>query len=260
MRTKKALKAVALLMVAVCMLLFVPGSMTTKAEETATTYTVKYDESLGQFRMQPQYPWVEGGYTRELYYLKDAKDGDKLVVYDDPYGVEIKVTAKLSNVTLVGTTCAVIHAPSIDEVYVLADSLGAINGDVGKAYVYNNCKVNFNNNVGTMEVRHEHPSTTSVIVLGTVDKSTVYNYDKLAHTGYSWLPGGFTMLDGGMIFKEEVYSKTAPAATPAPAAPQAPADEYDDVPKTGETTNYFYLLGFAVIALFGASVVAKKVK
>ena len=63
-----------------------------------------------------------------------------------------------------------------------------------------------------------------------------------------------------MIFREGWYSRTEPVATPAPAAPQAPADEYDAVPKTGETTNYFYLLGFAVIALFGASLAAKKTK
>jgi LPXTG-motif cell wall-anchored protein len=92
----------------------------------------------------------------------------------------------------------------------------------------------------------------------------IKNYDKIAHQGYSFIPGGFYMDNGGMIFKAGSHVLTPPAATPAPApaapAPQAPADEYDHVPKTGETANYLYLLAFAVIALFGASVVAKKVK
>ena len=116
MRTKKALKAVALLMVAVCMLLFVPGSMTAKADDIITTYTVQYDEGLGQWRMQPQYPWNYSTTSRELYYLKDMEDGDKLVVLGSAHPLELKLNVKLSNVTLSNTNTAVIYAKSIDEV------------------------------------------------------------------------------------------------------------------------------------------------
>ena len=46
----------------------------------------------------------------------------------------------------------VITAKGYDNVYVLDGTTAAINGDVSHAYVYGGARVNFNNNVDTLEM------------------------------------------------------------------------------------------------------------
>ena len=85
------------------------------------------------------------------------------------------------------------------------------------------------------------------------------------YEAYSFAAGKLAIEDGSLKTEAKYYSTTAPAAA-AEAAPAATeqatqnstSSEYDNVPKTGENSAMFWLLGAAVVCMAGGYTIRRK--
>ena len=282
---KRLKKFVALFtLAAVCLAVPGLGKMTAKAAEP-TTYVLNYTASSGEWRFKLASSWSEEVQDRELYYLQqDIKDGDYIVIDNDNdcNPLNLKVSVRLGNLTVKSATkTPVVYANGYDSVYVLDGTTAAVNGDVSHAYVYGSAKANFNNNVDTLEmigVSSDKSNNLHAYIncAGTVnhliakdnrDQSTFYD-------AYSFAAGKLVIEDGSLRTEDKYYSKTAaavatetpaataetqqPAQSAASASQTAASSEYDNVPKTGESSVMFWLLGAAVVCAAGGCTIRKK--
>ena len=94
------------------------------------------------------------------------------------------------------------------------------------------------------------------------------------YEAYSFAAGKLAIEDGSLKTEAKYYSTTAPAAAAeaAPAATEQPtqttapaqatqnstSSEYDNVPKTGENSAMFWLLGAAVVCITGGYTIRRK--
>lgn len=219
-------------------------------------HSIKYVDSLGEWRYQATTTWDDNSNGRELYYLKqDIKDGDILLIIGKG-GLNLNLDVTLGNLTFLETDYAVVSAKGYQEVYVLKNTTGVINGDVAKAYVYDDSVCNLNNNVTDLFVTGEKALSSTVNVLGTVDKVIINNPDKTSYTCYSFPANTFVMDKGAIKTDYSKFSMTPPAASTT--APSDSADEYDEVPKTGDSYMAFVLLAAAAILFAGSYSLRKK--
>ena len=251
---KKTIAFIAML--ALCVVPFFSGSITAKAEG-ATTYSLKYVESLGQWRYQVN-SWTDNDNGRELYYMyQSIKDGDIIVISGGHADLTLDLNVKLNNLTTYDCGTIVVNSKGIDNVYILTQSTVAINGDVTYAEVYGYSYVNFNNNVGTLKILSEKEDLlrANVNVIGTVNYLYGAGMNYKHYELYNFQAGSLSIENGAVKADASKYSST-PVATPAPA-PSTPAagtsGEYDDVPKTADMSfNPLWLVGMAVICFAGA--------
>lgn len=253
-RFKKVIALVAA--IALCVVPFFSNSITAKAEG-ATTYSLKYVESLGEWRFQ-EGTWSESGFDRELYYMyQDIKDGDIIVITGGHKDLTLELNVRLSNFTSIDCGTIVVKSPGIDNVYILNQSTVAINGDVTYAEVYDYSNVNFNNNVGTLKVLSSKDDNlhANINALGTVNYLCGSGANYKLYEYYNFVTDSLRITNGYVNTDESKYSKE-PVAAPAPA-PSTPAagnsSEYDEVPKTADMHfNPLWLVGMAVICFVGA--------
>lgn len=225
-------------------------SLPTVSAAEPARHSIKYVESLGEWRYQATTTWDDNSNGRELYYLKqDIKDGDILLVIGKG-GLNLSLDVSLSNLTFLGTDYAVVSAKSVQELFVLQNTTGVVNGDVTTAYVYDNSVCNLNNNVNDLIITGEKALSSTVGVLGKVDRVTINNPDKTSYCCYSFVPGTFVMENGTIKTDKANFSMTAPATSTTP--PSDSADEYDEVPKTGEFSMAPMLLILAALCLGGS--------
>ena len=264
---KKIKKIVVLFTVALlCLLPILSNPLTVQAEGNPTTYYVKYVTEEGQWRLQYG-TWVDGDKGRDLYYLKEGiKDGDLLVI-DGNESIDLQVNVKLSNLTVVNSTLAIISATSIDDVYVINNSTASVTGDVTNAYVYNSGVANFNTNVANLYIintnQNDDPDA-NVAVIGTTGYVKGTDANSTYYEGYNFKANTLRIENGHLTTASENFSTTPSAAPSAPAATTTPAagttttttsssSEYDDVPKTGDPfVNPLLFLGIAVVCLAGS--------
>lgn len=257
MKTRRTV--VSLFAMAVALLFVFQDSLTASA--AGNTYTVYYD---GDWFYEVGSQWTETGEHRELYYLqKDLiKDGDSIVVAHYEQGHELKFNVHLSNLTVLHNSAAVVFANGIDECYLLAGSVAAVNGKVAHAYIYDNAVATFNSDVGIMEIIGTDkelfatvsvPSNVSVDrLIGRDSQGTYYDYSDIADGALYIKEGTPDIGDGSYrITPASAGSPATTAAAKAPATKKPAAGEYDDVPKTGESTAVYWLLGIAVVCLAG---------
>ena len=257
----------------VCLLGFLPDANALQpSADGPTTYTVKYVESAGEWKYQPIYPFDDSLGSGPLHVMQqELKDGDTLVISGSEKNLELKLTQHLSNLTLEGGTTAVVTTGGVDECYVLQDSVAAINGDVKNAYIYDNAACTFNNNVEYMEIvsSKDWMLKATVTVGGTVGHLKGYDLSggtsRLHYEHYQFTAGSLKIENGDVKTVPGQYSSQPPAPVVSPQpealtpdaaqsamAPQnLAADAYDDVPKTGDTTSYAWLLGIAACCLTG---------
>lgn len=271
---KKLKKLVTLLtLAAVCLTAPALGKITVKAAEP-TTYVLNCSDTNGEWRFKMASTWSEEVQDRELYYLlQNIKDGDYIVIENDVdcNPLNLNVPVRLGNLTIKSTHKApVITAKGYDNVYVLDGTTAAINGDISHAYVYGGAKVNFNNNIDTLEMYgygSEYNNLHAYItVVGTVnhlsakDGQTMQTY----YDYYNFAAGKLFTEDGSLRTDAQYYSTTAPAATAevsqpaATAQPAASSSAYDDVPKTGESVLPLYLMSIAVLCAVSGYALRKK--
>ncbi len=244
----KTFKKIATLLLALALLLapFASNKMTAEAAATPTTFYCKYVDSIGEWRFIRGGAWTDNEPHSHMYYLGDTiKDGDIIVVdngFNQP--LQIDVNVKVSNVTLLHGN-AVITAKSIDNFYALQGSYAAVNGDVTNAYVYDSSICNFNNNVKNLNVVSTVNTLYSTVgVVGTVEHFKAYE-DSTKHVYrelYNFAANSFAMNAGTLTTAATSFS-TAPAASSTTPS----ADDYDEVPKTGEWNPTWLLLAVASV-------------
>lgn len=280
----KKLKTIVSLLAA-ALLLMVPGADTlqTSAAEPVT-YSLKFVENEDEWRYQVGL-WNDDAGHRELYYLKQSiKDGDLIVIESGEHSLTLELPVNLNNVTFNHAHSAVITAKSVENVYVLRDSVGVVNCDVVNAHVYDNAVANFNNNVTNLYITKERSAEQSIAVIGTVayvktgDAEQVYNefYNfeansfrqekgilKTDASKYSTVPGvpALPQQPEAPVTPVEPAAPATPVDPAAPVAPAVPAaGEYDDVPKTGDSFALPYVLFAAAGICFGGAYLLKNKK
>lgn len=221
----KKFKAIISLMLA-AMLLIAPGINNlhvSAAERKPVTYVIKYVDKFESWRYQisENGTWIDSDYiyTPELYYMEQTiKDGDLIVVDGSggtgPEVLHLKLPVALNNVTYNHSTSVIISAKSVENVYVLRDSVGIVNGDVLYAYVYDNAIANFNNNVGCLFVVEASSYNQSIGVVGTVLYAEENRIIQGIKRFYSFKKGKFYVKEGVLKSKPGEYSLTPP---PIPA-------------------------------------------
>lgn len=249
-----------------------------------TTYCIRYDNEKNEWYYQVGSAWDDTvpPPKREVYYMfQILKDGDYIVV-DSPNDCgKITIDANLGNLTILPNSSAVITCKSVKEYYQLHDSTVSINGNVEKAFVYDHAVANFNNNVNYLELAFESESEPTMVahVTGTCAELLVHSASTGETSCHLWNFKDELNFNNGVV--QTAYGKydinppssksaavtpsTTPAATPSnttvtptPAAPSVTDDEYDDVPKTGESSAYVWMFALSVLCLTGSYAVRKK--
>lgn len=187
------------------------AEMAQQSARSAVTYYVKYSNKDG-WRYQVG-TWNEGGSNKEAYYLKDAlQDGDKVVVdgnagVPDVDALKLNVSVSLSNVTFVNKGKGNITAKSIENVFVLKDSLGIVNGNVTNAYVYDNATAQFNNDVAYLFIKKDTSNKQTAVVSGTVGCMQILDKERVTSQLFSFDKGKFEMREGTLYTSEKNYRK-----------------------------------------------------
>ncbi|MCI8434033.1 MAG: hypothetical protein HFH83_12740 [Lachnospiraceae bacterium] len=276
---KRRSKVFASLLAAAALLLSAGNTLTVKAEEPVT-YSVQY---LGGEINQWRFLTGSTFDTTQAHMGADLlptllKDGDLVVVYngeDKPQKTLDLGSAKLGNLTVYQGATAIVTTGGVKDCYILADTYCAVNGDVTNAYLYDNATCTFNDNVLDMTLYINDKPHSNITCGGTVGRFYVYSLsaDKSTNVFYDIAAGAMKMENGTFQIPYDKYSPTpsedytnamesasnpvppaedTPAETPAESTPaQTPADEYDHVPKTGDSTLYLWLFCASAACLTG---------
>lgn len=273
---KKRIRSFVRTLAAAALLALLPQSnaLTVRAD-SPETYSVAYIEgTYNAWRYQPGAAFDEPkghGPLSEL--LLKLKDGDSVVVYQvaAPKKELDLGSVKLGSLTIHQGTTAIVHTGGVRDCYVLAGAYAAINGDVATAHVYDTVTCNFNNNVLDMYLYLSRNPGSNIHCIGTVG----YFKASYADTGDYYAAfcdikanqdiykgGHFNVPDwayGSALSDEYLQAKAAAEAETAqtPSTGKNTSDEYDKVPKTGDSSPVFWLL-LASAACFGGSCLLRK--
>ncbi len=223
----KRLKTLVSLLAAAAMLLLMPNTdLPQVSAAEPVTYSLKYVEANNEWRYHVG-PWDDNNSGhRELYYLKESiKDGDVIVVEGGDQGLTLELPVNLSSITFNHSHLAVITAKSVENVYVLRDSVAAINGDVKNAHVYDNAVVNFNNNVTNLYITKEICGQQTIAVVGTMDYVKTSDAEKIYNEMYNFQANSFRQEEGILKTDASKYSMV-----PVPTAPIVPGDPAATLP------------------------------
>lgn len=287
---KKRIKALVSMLAAAVVFTLLPGgiTLTVKAAEP-TTYAVQYlagDINQWRFITGSTFDATQAHMGADIL-PSLLKDGDSVVVYNgaDKPTKELDLgTAKLNNLTVYQNATAIVRTGGIKDCYVLAGSYCAINGDVTNAYLYDNTTCTFNNNVLDMTLYTTDQAHSNISCAGTVGRFCIYSTtnDKKQNEFFNIIDGALSLKDGTTYIPYDKYSATptaeytqamenvsAPAesapnaseSTPAPAgnaSADSAADEYDSVPKTGDSNAYFWLFCASAVCFAGSYILRKK--
>lgn len=289
----KKIKLFVSMLAAAAMLVLLPGSnaLTANAAE-GNTYSLKYlGGDINDWRYVSGSTFEDGMYHGSLYTLKTQhlKDGDNIVVYggDVAPGKHLDLgDVKLNSLTVHQYTTAVIFTGGIKDCYVLAGAYTAINGDVTNATLYDNTTCTFNNNVLDMILYISDKPYSNISCAGTVGYFRIITNTDEPYGGFYDIPKNTMKLVDGTIqygvwssTPSDEYLQAKAAADGAAAAETAPntssgssttpstpaagtsSDEYDRVPKTGDSNNVIWLVslvGAAAILFAGSYGLYKK--
>ena len=256
-------KLVSMLLIA-ALLMITPGLGTITAQaDTSLTYSIGFDANLNEWRWQINPTFDASLGSEAISRLDDyVKDGDVIVVYNNgAESLTFNVSARLSNLTIMGSTSSVIlpGAAYIDDFYATYGCVTAVNADIKNAHVYDNCIVTFNKNVEFLEIISQ-PAVYNAITssAGTIGHAISYYEDYVYYEVYNVAAGKFVS-EYTVLQTDPQYYSTTPTGSPAAAAQATPStttttssDEYDEVPKTGEISYIYMLLGLSMICFIGS--------
>ncbi len=225
-----------------------------------TTYIVKYDVATDDWYYQVGSKWNDEVTERQMYYMTlEMKDGDYVVVEAPEGSPTLELDFHLGNLTVKPNDACTVKAKSIKDCYVLSGATATINCDVTNGYLYDFSTANFNKNCDKLEISYSDEKTVSVAVVGTCKDFYAHNE---ANTKVKYHVYNFTAplyLKKGVLQNSTSEYSIDPASAPAaPSAPAAGADEYDDVPKTGETNAYLFAFGLAAVCFLGSYSLKKR--
>lgn len=284
MKKLKAFQKMLALTVSAFMLAVLPNAnaLTVSAAEPVTYYLM-YDENDnngGHWYYQLGSSWDADAEHRELYYIQETLKNGDIVIVGNASPSLLTLDVHLSNLTITNTTGALAMVSvtgGIDNCYFNDGTHASITGNVTNAHVYGTAHANFNNNVTNL-YSHEPDSDggPTIGVTGTVSYFEITDsYGNARPFGSNYKADTFRLVNSMPETPLSDYTQLTsgdappaqPAASPQPAAPQAtktPAaassaasDEYDDVPKTGETSPALWLSLLAV-SCFGMRVLLRK--
>lgn len=268
---KKVSKLAAALAAAALFVLTPETNVLPAHAEESVTYAVKYVSDEEGWRCQfntNAYDDAKGGYT--VSYLREClKAGDTVVVYN-PAGTYATLDlgdVRLGELTLSANNgLTIIKTGGIDNCHVLGGNTCAINGTVTNAHVYDVCNATFNNNVDNLTIWAKNAldggALSNVSCAGTVGHfiaTTSEQTPSVFYDLYDFKENAFRFSEKRLQTAATDYA-TQPAAPQAPAAPAAPssdADEYDSVPKTGDSALYLWLFGLSAVLLAGSLALRK---
>lgn len=268
------------LLTASALLVLLPTSNTLTASADATTYSIAYVEENGEWRYQENSDFDLGKSHHDADDIgSEIKDGDLLVIYGNAdHSGSFDIPVSLSNLTILGAQeYVVVSTNGITDFYGSYDSIAAVAGNIQNAYLYDNTQVTFNGNVGNLDINAHPDSYALATCTGTVGH-VIGHYDGTVYYDVYNVAAGKLEIEEMTLETEAQYYSTTPDASPAAATqpapapsastsntatdatsnaastttPQAAADEYDDVPKTGESPIVFWLLGIAIVSLAGS--------
>ena len=198
-----------------------------------------------------------------------------LVIYgNEEHSGSFDIPVSLSNLTILGAQAyVVVTTNGVTDFYASYNSIASVAGNIQNAYVYDHAQVTFNGNIGYLEVNAHPDSYALATCTGTVGH-VLGHYDGTVYYDVYNVAAGKLEIEEMTLETEAKYYSTTPGAAPAASsqtttapnastantttntAPstnsQSTADEYDDVPKTGESPVIFWLLGIAVASLAGS--------
>lgn len=271
---------------AVLLTLLPQGNVLTVKADGPETYSVAYIAgTYNEWRYQPGSVFdAPKGHGPLSGLVPNLKDGDSVVVYqvdEAPNGTLLDLgSVKLANLTVHQNAKAIVFTGGIKDCYVLAGAYTAINGDVTTAYIYdapktapNNTACTFNNNVVDMYLYLSRDPGSVVSNNGTIGHfSATYadNGDYYADF-YDIQAGQVIFVDGHFNVPSWAYgsgpsdeylqikaaAEAETGSVQAPSAGKNTSDEYDKVPKTGDSSPVFWLL-LASAACFGGSCLLRK--
>lgn len=181
-----------------------------QAAQTPVTYYIKYvknDNTDGWRYQTGDSVWRDKASYRELYYLRQSiKNGDILIVDGSGHNLNLILNVSLSNITFIGSGSGIVTVNSVEDVYVLKNCTGVINGNITNAYVYDNAVANFNNNVTNLHIMEVSANDQTIAVHGTVDYLENNMNGTITRQLYSFGKGTFHMDKGVLRTAEYNYS------------------------------------------------------
>lgn len=236
----KRLKTIVSLLAAAALLLLPSQEHLQVSAAEPVTYSLKYVEDKEEWRYHVG-AWDDNNADhRELYYLKQSiKDGDIIVIEGGEHNLDLELPVNLNNITFNHSHLAVITAKSVENVYVLRDSVAVVNGDVKNAHVYDNAVANFNNNVTNLYITKERSGEQTIAVVGTVDYVKTSDAEKVYNEFYNFQANSFRQEEGILKTDASKYSTIPSLVTPVvpvdpsatvPVTPIVPVDPSATVP------------------------------
>lgn len=277
MRKLTALKRLLAMAASAVMLAFLPDTdvLTVSAAEPVTYYLMYQDEpdNQGDWWYQLGSEWDEEAEHKQLIYMTEQlKDGD-LVVVGNAAPDQLVLNVHLSNLTIKNTTdrlAMVSVTGGIDNCVFLNNTLGSVTGNVVNAYVYGASTANFCSNVTNLYSYNDNPDgDPNIGVSGTVAYFQSENSNKnYQPCGTNFAANTFSLENGELKTDSSNYTQDisgGPAAaasqpTPKPSNSSAASNEYDEVPKTGESSPVIWLSLIAVFCLSTGLLLRKSAK
>ncbi len=235
-----------------CVMPLFTQSLTAKAEEDGPiTYYLKYLEDMNEWRYQQLTAWdVNDNHGPLSHVLAYIKDGDTVVVNGEE-SINLELEAHLKNLTILNANTVVVSAEGIDEVYQ-HNGVCVFNTDVKDAYIYDTSVCNFNKNVTNLNIIGTYDINAQVNVVGKAGHVKGYDNYKVYYELYNFAPNTLCIINGALHTDPANYSTTASATTAPSTGSSSASDDYDSVPKTGESHMILWLTGIAAICLFGS--------
>lgn len=276
MKKSGTLKKFLAMAASAAMLAFLPeaGALTVSAAESVTYYLMYEDapNDQGDWWYQLGSEWDENAEHKQLYYMTEQlKDGDAVII-GNAAPTQLVLNVHLNNLTIKNTTgslAMVSVTGGIDYCYFLDNTYGSVTGNVFNGYVYGASTANFCSNVTNLYAYNNKPDANPNIgVSGTVAYFYSENVNRNhAPYGINFAANTFSLEDGQLKTDSSNYTHDisgGPATAPSQPAPKpsssSASNEYDKVPKTGESSPVVWLSLVAVSCLSASLLLRKSAK
>ena len=273
MKSLNRIKKLLALTVSAAMLTLLPNvNVLTASADEPVTYYLMYDEGDEDWLYQLGSVWVDEAERSSSTDLQEKiKNGD-IVIIGNGSNKMLTLNVHLSNLTInnrSGMLAMVSVTGGIDDCYFNHDTLGSVTGSVTNAYVYGVSVANFNNDVVNLySYKYDSEAGPSIGVIGTVSYYVGQNSDgSREYYGTNFAANSFGLDNGVLTTDSEKYtqdvsggplsSAAQSASTAQNTTPGTSSDEYDEVPKTGETSFALWLCLAAAVSFSGSMLLRK---
>lgn len=256
---KRFTKTVSLLTASALLALLPDANALTASAATPETYTIFYSDDEKAWCYADSEDAEKDKYDDDIEDLYDEiKDGDHVVIFGEDDEVEtFELPVRLSTLTVMncGSSYVIVHTNGVNEVQAGNGAVFSVTGDIQNAYVHNDAEVTFHGKIDMLTI--ETDNDAEVACKNTVAHAICINEGEVEFDIYNVAADKLRVDNGELETEAEFYSTTptnAPIATPSTqtSSNTAASDDYDDVPKTGESYAVYLLLAAAAICFAGS--------